>query len=906
MKNRTFSAPLLCALLGAPGAVALAPGALAQNAAAQDAAAQAVPATAYVLAVRGDMITLSAGSDRGARAGAIYQIARDNKVVQLQLVEVQAAQSQARIVAVETGGQSLTITVGDTATFVGLANDAATANPVEPTNPIEPTNPVTVLPPELPTVDDATGATDTPPKFVLVTSVAGQDITLGAGTARGMKLGAVYLMPASGAAQLRMIVFEVTGDSARARVQNSDDGFVPVVGENARFDSIGAVPADLIAPPTPIEIEPTRPTIVVPNAGDAAPSMPIATTRIREISGTAASVIAVDGQNVTLGAGTLQGAKVGQNVPILRDGAVIGLVRIESAGTDTALATVVYSDAAQGALRVGDAAGILAPLSGPNAPVTLPAIGIPNAPIPSVRVQFESGASNIEVPKADATYELLASLAARGLIQSQPPRVFQDDGARRHRVAEDIVFTRAQIAGFTAEAISRFDGEAGRDGAALSILVKQYRRDLLDLNVPAATLDAFKADGFQFGISNWTRLTAVGGDNGDNSRDANDERFGAKRRKSGLDTRTNIFGSIAPKLSFYASVDAGSGVRNGEPFGQIASNSFRKAYLDYDANSILRGLQIRVGRQEYWWGPGHFGTGLLSDASGGLDSISTSFRRGSYELRGLYARLGTGPAGGSRALYAQDINVRIGQSTKIGVNTSILTPNSSFNLRNFVTGFTPYPLYSTRKDGVGNNNTNAVVSAYGETSVARGARVYGELVLDDLGINRKNPIENRAGSLFGIKLNDPKDPARAGFNFEYARFSSVAYTYFANRTSNFNDDYNYYFRGAPLGYSIAPISPTLFGGAENIRFDGYYRPLTKLTVFGSLQFSDLNAQDQNVPTAAGFQRQRIVRAAATYDLTRRFALTARYQRVSTDHPNFTKNGPTQNDSIFSLEIGRSF
>ena len=896
MKKRKLSAPLLCALLSAPGVAALAPIALAQNAAPQSA-----PATAYVLAVRGEMITLSAGADNGARAGAIYQIARDNKVVQLQLVEVQAAQSSARIIAAQTGGQSLTITVGDTATFVGMAADA-TPQPA----PATPANPVTALPPQPPTVDTATNDNANPPKLVLVTSISGQDVMLGAGTSRGMKLGAVYVMPATGTAQARMIVVEVTGDAARARLQNVEDGFVPVVGENARFDSIEPIPADLIAPPaTPIEIVPTPPTVVLPGSGNTSPSVQMTASKPTDISGTAASVIAVEGQNVTLSAGTLQGARIGQNVPILRGGAVIGLVRIESVGTDTSQATIVYSDAAQGAISVGDAAGLLAPSSGQNAPVTLPAIGIKGAPIPSVRVKFESGASNVAVPKADATYELLASLAARGLIKSQPARVFQDDGARRHRVAEDIVFSRAQIAGFIAEAISNFDGEKGRDSAALSILVGQYRHDLQDLNVPAATLDAFKEGGFQFGISNWTRLTAVGGDTGDNARDANDERFGAKRRKSGLDTRTNIFGTISPKLSFYASLDAGSGVRNGEPFGQIASNSFRKAYVDYDASSVLRGLEIRVGRQEYWWGPGHFGTGLLSDASGGLDSLSTTFRRGSYELRGVYARLGTGPAGGSRSLYAQDANVRIGKDIKIGLNTAVLTPNSSFNLQNFVTAFTPFPLYVSRKDSAGNGNTNAVVSAYGEAGVASGARVYGEVVLDDLGTNNNNPIENRAGSIFGIKYSDPKDATRLGLNFEYARLSSVAYTYFANRPG-FDDDYNYYYRGAPLGYSIAPISPTLYGGAENLRFDGYYRALPKLTLFGGLQFADLNAQDQNVPGAAGYQRQRVVRAAATYDLSRRFALTARYERVETDHPNFTKTGPTRTDSIISLELGRSF
>ena len=272
----------------------------------------------------------------------------------------------------------------------------------------------------------------------------------------------------------------------------------------------------------------------------------------------------------------------------------------------------------------------------------------------------------------------------------------------------------------------------------------------------------------------------------------------------------------------------------------------------------------------------------------------------------MYARLGRGPAGGPRALYAQDANVRIGKDVKIGLNTALLTPNDSFDLKNFVTAFTPFPLYVVRKDsGLTNSNTNIIVSTYGEAGVASGARVYGEVILDDLGTNNKNPIENRAGSIFGIKLNDPKDPARMGLNFEYARFSSVAYTYFANR-SNFDDDYNYYYRGAPLGYSIAPISPTIYGGAENLRLDGYYRALPKLTLFGSVQFA---RSERARPKRAGhrrFQRQRVYRAAATYDLTRRFALTGRYQRVETDHPEFTKNGPTRTDSLFSLELGRSF
>ena len=906
MKKRNFSAPLLrSAMWVVPGTLALATCARAQQ--------PAQPATAYVLAVRGTTIILSAGSDMGARVGAIYQIARDNRVVRLQLDEVRLTESSARIVAAETGESDFTVTVGDSADFFGMAAGIAPA-PDAATPPASPTAP-TALPPAQPAVQTPPATDSAMPATVLITGVAGQDVTLGAGTGSGITLGAVYATPATGTAQARMIVVEVSGNSSRARLLESSDGFVPIVGEEARFEGVQPVPAELLVPVAPVTVVPTQPTVTVPDpTGNPTPNNPnltlqVTSAPVAEISGRAATIIAINGQSVTLDAGILQGATIGQNVPILRGGVVIGLVRIESAAPNTSLGTVVYSDAGAGALQIGDAAGLIAPSSALRAPVTLPAIGVPNAPIPSVRVKFESGASDVQVPKTDATYELLASLATSGLIKSQPPRVFQDDGARRHRVAEDITFSRAQVAGFITEAVSNFDGEKGRNSAALSILVKQYRGDLQDLNVPTETLDAFGKDGFQLGISSWTRLTAVGGDTGNDARDANDERFGAFRRKSGLDTRTNLFGTITPKLSFYASFDAGNDIRNGEPFGQTASSSFRKAYVDYDAGSLLRGLNIRLGRQEYWMGPGQFGTGILSDAAGGLDSLSTSFRRGSYELRGIYARLGRGPAGSPRSLYVQDANVRIGKNAKIGLNTAVLSPNDNFNVANFLTAFSPLPLYVIRRDKTSANdanaNSNAIVSAYGELGVAQGVRVYGEAIFDDLGVNSKNPIENRAGSIFGIKLNDPKDPAKRGLSFEYARFSSVAYTYFANR-ANFDDDYSYYYRGAPLGYSIAPLSPTIYGGAENLRADAYYRVLPKLTLFGSAQFADLNAQDQNVPGTAGFQRQRVLRAAAIYDLNRRFTLTARYQRVETDQPNFQKNGPTRKDSVFSIELGRSF
>lgn len=894
MNNRT-SASLVCAALCALPAL---------RARAQDTAPAPTThaPTAFVTALKGKTATLGIGTETGAQLGAIYQITRGAKSVRFQITQVRARDASALVLE----GATLFVTVGDSATFVETApaqTAPADTAPATPLTPALPPAPAVELPPAPPAVELPEGPPATPPAQVLVTGISGadgKDVMLGAGLGTGIKLGAVYVLPARGDAQARMIVVEVTSAQARARLLSVSDGFIPTVGETARFVGIESVPQDLR--PAPV-----APAPIAPAPSFSAPANTTLTaTKPGALSGSTAQVTALDGQTVTLGAGFAQGAFVGQNLPVLRGGAIIGLVRVTAVTAQTSTATLVYSDGAAGAIAIGDTVGLLT-ASGPQPAVVIPAIGIPNQPIPSVAVKFESGASNVVVPKTYNSYELLASLAARGLIKSQPARIFQDDGARRHRVAEDIDFSRAQIAGFIAEALGNYGGEKGRDSAALSILVKEYRRDLLDLNVPAATLDAFSGKGFQLGISSWTRLTATADAKGANARDAFDERFGANRRKSGLDTRTNVFGTLNSKFSFYASLDAGSDIRNGQPFGTKPGSSFRKAYLAYDANSLLRGLSFRVGRQEYWWGPGHYGTGLLSDAAGGLDSLSANFERGSYQLRGVYARLGTGPAGGQRSLYAQDINTRLGKSAKIGVNTSILLPGDSFDPVLFATAFTPFPLYVARSSSANHSafDNNAVVSGYGELAVARGTRVYGEVVLDDLALTSSNPIENRDGVIFGVEVKDPKDPTRAGFFFEYGRFNSVAYTNFVGR-QGFNADSDYYFRGAPLGYSIAPVAPTSFGGAENIRLEGYLRPLRRLSVFAGLQFADLNAEDQNPPGPFGNSRQRTYRLAAIYDLSRRFTLSGRFERVDTDHPDFTKNGPTRRDSLFSLQLGRSF
>ncbi len=885
--------------------------------------AQNAPREALIIAARDMTLTLSVGSDDGAKIGQTYRLTRGAASAKIQITGITPSQSTAMMIAADTG---FVITVGDTATFSG---EEALAPPLT-------TIPGTPAPANRPAAPAANLEVPTGkiPSQAIITGVAGTSATLGVGAGDGAVVGAVYALPLAGGVKARFQITAVRANDSTATVSILEEGFTPTVGETTRFLGVERVP--VVVPPVapPVALPPAPPTEIFPTPPNpnTMPSPPVtdngitvSPSPISAVLGSTATVTSISGQSVSISAGSAQGVKAAQNVPILRSGEVIGLLRLQVVNENSASGVVLYRDETLAPIAPGDAVGILGAAPSVGIPATAGPVLAQNPTIASTPVAFETGASNLAVPKANPSYELLAALASGGLIRSQPASVFQDDGARRHRTAEDILFSRAQIAGFIREAIANYNSEnkgGGRDRAALAMLTKEFRRDLTALGETEATLAPFTG-GSAFGVSGFTRLTLAGGDTSASNRDPFSESYGARRSKSGYDSRTNIFGQISSKLSFYSSFDYGSSIRKGNSnvldiSAGTANNGngvrnlqVRKAFLSYDAESLLRGLTINAGRREFWWGPGQFGTTTLSDAAGGLNSLSSVFERGSYRLEGLYSYLGHGPVGGARSLYGQNLSVKVGNSARFGFTTTILNPKDNFDPKLFLGAFTPISLYVLDRQGGKNrgdlnHNTNAVVGAYAEAAVARGARVYGEIVLDDLAVNANNPIENRNGSLVGAHFFNPRNPAKAGVTAEYARLNSISNLIFLGASRDADSFYQY--RGAPLGYSVSPANPTQFGGSESLRFEANYMPISRLRLNAGLEFADVNAEDQNPPslTNRGFSRQQIYRFAAAYDLSRTFTLTARAQKIDTNQPNFIRGEANQNDNFFSLEIGRSF
>ncbi len=897
------------------------PGTLAFNGAAH---AQNAPREAQVVASRNMILTLAVGSDDGAKIGQTFRLMRAGVGAKIQITALTATQSTAAVIAADPG---FTVTVGDTATYLGEEALQTPLKAAPPANGNPPANGAPATP--------AANPNQKSPAQALLTSVMGGTATLGIGALDGAALGAVYALPLGGNVKARLQIVQVRPTDSVVSVTILEEGFVPTVGDTTRFLGVEALPAVPVAPIPPLvpAVPVTPPTVpLTPAPPFVTPPVPATTDNgirvtpapVASLTGATATVTQIEGGSVSISAGSAQGAKSSQNVPILRGGEVIGLLRLQVVGENSASGTVLYRDETLAPIAPGDAVGLL----GAPPEVGAPQNGPPLAPItaiPTAVVKYETGASNFAVPKASATYELLAALASSGLIQSQPPGTFQDDGARRHRTAEDIVFSRAQVAKFVREAIGNAGGEGGditgRDRAALGILTKEFRKDLISQGETETTLAPF-VGGKGVGVSGFSRYTLAVGDTDSGSRDPFSESYGARRSRSGADSRTNLFGQVSENLSFYGSLDYGTDYRRGNSNifdvstgtnsgGQDLNNlQVRKAYLSYDAKSLLRGLTVNVGRKEFWWGPGQFGTTTLGDAPGGLNSLSTVFERGSYRIEGIYSPLGRGPVGGKRSLYGQNLSVKIGPSVRFGATTTILSPKDSFDPKLFLGAFTPISLYvldrqGGRNRGDVNSNTNAVVGAYVEAGVARGARVYGEIVLDDIAVNSNNAVENRNGSLVGAQFFNPNDPAKAGLTAEYARLNSISYLAFLG---NLDQDYYYRFRNAPLGYPVSPVDPTTFGGSESLRFDAYYKPIKRLRLNAGLEFADVNAEDQNpAPNGGrGFSRQQIYRLAAAYELSRSFSLTARAQKIDTNQPTFIRGQANQGDKFFSLEIGRSF
>ncbi|RYG65073.1 hypothetical protein EON80_18035, partial [bacterium] len=672
--------------------------------------------------------------------------------------------------------------------------------------------------PSLATVAGAQTPADSPPMQSaslapspgVVLAITGERLTLSVGTEKGARIGAIYAVIRDGQTLVTVQIREVQADRSGAVVVDNKPETEFAVGDTVQFIAEGMLPVPVITVPEPVTpLAPEVPPVSPPSTENEA-----AVTTINSQPAIArAAVTSIEGAEITVAAGSQASLRVGQNLPLLRGEEAIGMLKVRSVGLSSSVATVLWQDESAGPVRPGDNIQFPRPgklptrLAGngaeqgtaqpdPNAGFT-PVKGAPqigDSEVPTAQLRFETGASNLTVPRADRTYQYLAALAASGAIVSQPSSVFEDEGVRYHRTAEDLIFTRSQIASLIKEALDSGEIESSSQSFIADELVREYRPELQQLGVSLPSVEnAEENRGLRLAISGRQSATAVFGDKEDAQLPFS-ERQGGLRTRNGFDTRLNIFGRAGKRVTFAGSLDAGSspGSRRNSLGGDDDDKSkLRRASLSYDAGHILKGLTLQAGRDELWLGPGHFGTLLLGDAAGPLNMLSYKFKRGPFSMGGYYAPLGRGPLGGKRSLYVRETQLKIGSQARIGFSESVLSPRDSFDPALFASAFSPVPLFLLRDNGSEDNqNGNLQQSFFAEVGLAAGLQAYGELLVDDIGVTNANLAENRIGSLLGVHVFKPNNPGKLGMYGEYARLAGRTYL----RFGNFDLDYDYYYR----------------------------------------------------------------------------------------------------------------
>jgi hypothetical protein len=209
------------------------------------------------------------------------------------------------------------------------------------------------------------------------------------------------------------------------------------------------------------------------------------------------------------------------------------------------------------------------------------------------------------------------------------------------------------------------------------------------------------------------------------------------------------------------------------------------------------------GRNYHRWGPGFWGTPLLSDAGYPLDGITVSFQLklpliGHWRVRQLMAYLHGDRQ--SRFLFVRRWEKRMGKAWRIGGSECNISPSFPPPTTVFLP-FYPASRLAVRAGWRAENTDQVIVSA--DVTWLKGPwTAYGAIVVDDIRLpfSKKIRVTQKLGWIFGAQW----ERARVTLGAEFAHFDPFTYT--QALPVNF---YDYHELG--LGYPTGPDSRLISG-----------------------------------------------------------------------------------------------
>ncbi len=206
-------------------------------------------------------------------------------------------------------------------------------------------------------------------------------------------------------------------------------------------------------------------------------------------------------------------------------------------------------------------------------------------------------------------------------------------------------------------------------------------------------------------------------------------------------------------------------------------------------------IHVEAGRDRFWWGPGRFGTLLVSPAGEALDVLAICAT--AWGVRARYLTAVLSPADGIY-LSAHSLSFRLPLRTVFGVSEAVVYQRNSFPELQYVNPLVPYYLaeHNLRQD----DNTLWNFSLV--TLPGAGIRLYGEVLIDDVQYERSAPAPDKLGGIAGFQASDPLGLPDSDVRCEYTRLNKWVYTH--------RDWYNAYAREeTPIGDPLGPDSDRL-------------------------------------------------------------------------------------------------
>ena len=226
---------------------------------------------------------------------------------------------------------------------------------------------------------------------------------------------------------------------------------------------------------------------------------------------------------------------------------------------------------------------------------------------------------------------------------------------------------------------------------------------------------------------------------------------------------------------------------------------FNEAYVEFPISKV----RILAGHTWLRWGPGRSGTLSLSDAAPAFDMLhaeATAFRN--FRFQWFVAMLDPGP---QSYLAGHRLEARLGPRLTVGLTEAARFGGTS-QASLYMMPLVPYAFWEKRAktgsvnaadtSGLALHKNNVLEAVDVSWNVRRGARVWGEFLLDDISFS-SDYKPDMIGYQMGIEVRRPLRPGRIiGFSAEFNRVNNYVYSHYTGQ--------DYSFEGFPTGYIFGP------------------------------------------------------------------------------------------------------